>query len=47
MTDEVVEIYRHEWAFDSRRAEERLGYSVTPLREGLTATFERLREGDS
>src|SRR4029453_1747902 len=29
LTDEVVEIYRHDWAYSSRRAEEELGSSTT------------------
>ncbi|MBP1612064.1 MAG: putative dihydroflavonol-4-reductase [Acidobacteria bacterium] len=37
MTDGEVEIYRHEWAFSSARAERELGYTVTPAREGLAA----------
>jgi nucleoside-diphosphate-sugar epimerase len=45
ITDEVVEIYRHEWAYTSRRAQEKLGYSITPLRTGLEATLNHLREG--
>ncbi len=45
ITDEVVEIYRHEWAYSSRRAEERLGYRITPLRTGLEATVRQLGEG--
>ena len=35
LTDEEVEVYRHEWAYSSARAERELGYRVTPAREGL------------
>jgi NAD+-dependent farnesol dehydrogenase len=45
ITDEVVEIYRHEWAYTSRRAEERLGYRITPLRTGLEETVRGLEGG--
>jgi farnesol dehydrogenase len=45
ITDEVVEIYRQEWAYTSRRAEARLGYRMTPLRVGLEATVRSIREG--
>jgi NAD+-dependent farnesol dehydrogenase len=47
ITDEVVEIYRHEWAYTSRRAQERLGYRITPLPRGLEFAVRALREGDS
>ncbi len=35
LTDEEVEVYRHEWAYSSARAERELGYAITPAREGL------------
>ncbi len=35
LTDEEVEIYRHEWAYSSARAERELGYTITPAREGI------------
>ncbi len=35
LTDEEVEIYRHEWAFSSERAQRDLGYAITPARIGL------------
>lgn len=47
ITDEMVEIYRHEWAYSSHRAEERLAYRITSLRTGLEATVRGLREGRS
>ena len=43
ITDEVVGIYRHEWAYDSTRAITELGYAITPLEDGLTRTVEWLR----
>jgi farnesol dehydrogenase len=36
LTDEEVEIYRHEWAFTSVKAQRELGYTITPAREALT-----------
>jgi farnesol dehydrogenase len=45
ITDEVVEIFRHEWAYTSRRAQARLGYRITPLRDGLRATVQGIKEG--
>lgn len=35
LTHEVVEIYKHSWAYDSTRAKEELVYKITPLKEGL------------
>jgi len=44
ITDEVVRIYRREWAYDSSRAKAELGYSITPLEDGLARTVGWLRE---
>jgi NAD+-dependent farnesol dehydrogenase len=44
LTDEVVGVYRHEWAFSSARAERDLGYRITPLGEGIARTVAWLRE---
>lgn len=44
LTDEVVRIYAHEWAYTSARAEAELGYRVTPLAEGVARTVTWLRE---
>jgi farnesol dehydrogenase len=38
LTDEVVGIYRHEWAYSSARAERELGYRITPFEEALART---------
>lgn len=46
LTDEVVRIYAREWAYSSRRAEEELDYTITPLEEGISRTVQwLLREG--
>ena len=37
ITRGVVEILRHDWSMDSRRAIDELGYRVTPLVSGLKA----------
>ena len=43
LTDEVVEIYRHEWAYSSARAERDLAYRITPFAEGVVRTVAWLR----
>jgi hypothetical protein len=40
---EVVRIYAREWAYSSRRAEEELDYTITPLEEGVSRTVQWLR----
>jgi len=47
ITDEVVRIYRHEWAYSSRKAQGALGYSITPFARGLEDTVVFLRQGKS
>jgi nucleoside-diphosphate-sugar epimerase len=37
-----VETFLQDWVYSSAKAEKELGYVVTPLREGLTATYEWL-----
>jgi hypothetical protein len=41
----MVATFRHEWAYLSARAEREIGYTITPLREGLRRTLESLRPG--
>lgn len=36
LTDEEVEIYRHEWAYSSNRAIQSFGYRITPAQQGIT-----------
>jgi farnesol dehydrogenase len=43
LTDEIVRIYAHEWAYASDRARRELGYKVTPLEEGIAKTVAWLR----
>jgi farnesol dehydrogenase len=43
LTPDLVEIYRHDWAFDSSRAVHELGYAPRPLASGLAETFAWLR----
>jgi len=43
LTHQVVGIYRKSWAYDSRRAEDELGYTTTTLADGLAATVKWLR----
>jgi farnesol dehydrogenase len=44
LTDEVVRIYEHEWAYASTRAQKELGYTITPLTEGIAKTAAWMRE---
>lgn len=44
LTPDLVEIYRHDWAYDSSTAERDLGYRPRSLRTGLTETLAWLRE---
>jgi farnesol dehydrogenase len=44
LTDEVVGIYRHEWAYRSDKAVAELGYRVTPFVEAVAKTVAWLRE---
>lgn len=43
LTPDLVEIYRHDWAYDSARAARELAYAPRPLAEGLAETFDWLR----
>jgi farnesol dehydrogenase len=38
LTREVVEVYKHHWVYSSDKAIAELGYSITPLAEGLAET---------
>ena len=40
LTPGVVEIFKHDWAYSSSKAERELGYRVIPLEEGLRKTLE-------
>ncbi|MFN8062059.1 MAG: NAD-dependent epimerase/dehydratase family protein [Vicinamibacterales bacterium] len=42
VTRGAVEIFRHDWALDSRDAVAALGYTITPLRDGLERTLASL-----
>ncbi|HVT59058.1 MAG TPA: NAD-dependent epimerase/dehydratase family protein [Thermoanaerobaculia bacterium] len=44
LTPDLVEIYRHDWAYSSARAAAELGYQFRPLAEGLASTLDWLRE---
>lgn len=44
LTPDLVEIYRHDWAYRSDRAERELGYAWRPLAEGLSQTLKWLKE---
>ncbi len=36
LTDEEVEIYKLDWSYSSAKAQQELGYEITPAKEGLT-----------
>ena len=40
ITHEVVNIYKHDWAYSSQTAVQDLGYQITPFEEGLKRTVE-------
>ena len=44
LTDQEVRIYRREWAYSSARAIRDLGYTITPLEEGIPRMVRWLRE---
>jgi farnesol dehydrogenase len=44
LTPDLVEIYKHDWAYDSGKAERELGYHPRPFAEGLASTVAWLRE---
>ena len=44
LTPDLVDVYRHDWAFDSGSAEKALGYRWRPLADGLGTTAAWLRE---
>lgn len=43
LTPDLVEIYRHDWAYRSDRAKTELGYAPRTLRQGMTETAAWLR----
>ena len=43
LTDEIVGLYRCEWAFSSARAERELGYRITPFEEALAQSVAWMR----
>ena len=44
LTDEVVGIYRQEWAYSSAKAQRELGYKITPFDEAVALTVQWLRD---
>jgi farnesol dehydrogenase len=44
LTPDLVEIYRHDWAYSSERAERELGYAPRPFAQGLAETLAWLKE---
>ena len=46
VTTGTLEILLHDWPLDNRRAEQELGYRVTPLREGIARMLTSLQAAD-
>jgi NAD+-dependent farnesol dehydrogenase len=46
VTPGTLEILRHDWPLDSGRAQEELGYRITPLEKGIRAIVQQLTGGD-
>jgi farnesol dehydrogenase len=44
LTRGAVEIFRHDWSLDSSEAIRELGYTLTPLAEGVARTLQSIRE---
>lgn len=44
LTPDLVEVYRHDWAYSSAHAEASLGYTPRTLEDGLRETFAWLKE---
>lgn len=44
LTPDLVEIYKHDWAYRSDRAAAEIGYTARPLEQGLTETVAWLKE---
>jgi farnesol dehydrogenase len=44
LTPDLVEVYRHDWAYNSEHARAELGYRFRPLRKGMEGTIAWLRE---
>ena len=44
LTRGAVEIFRHDWSLDSSEAVSELGYTVTPLADGVAHTLRSIRE---
>lgn len=43
LTPDLVEVYRHDWAYSSAKAKRELGFHPRPLAEGLKITLDWLR----
>ena len=43
VTRGAVEIFRHDWSLDSSDAVRELGYTLTPLADGVARTLESMR----
>ena len=44
ITRGAVEIFRHDWSLDSGEAIRELGYTLTPLADGVARTLQSIRD---
>jgi nucleoside-diphosphate-sugar epimerase len=44
LTPDLVEVYRHDWAYSSALAQKELGYTFRPLEQGLSESVAWLKE---
>jgi farnesol dehydrogenase len=47
ITRGAVEIFRHDWSLDSSESIRELGYTLTPLADGIRCTLDSIRDGGS
>ena len=47
VTRGAVEIFRHDWSLDSSEAVRELGYTMTPLEDGIARTVASIRDAVS
>jgi farnesol dehydrogenase len=45
LTRGAVEIFRHDWSLDSSESVRELGYTLTPLVEGVARTLQSIGDG--
>ena len=46
ITRGAVDIFRHDWSLDSSETTRELGYTMTPLQQGITRTLASIRDAE-